>query len=139
MIRCMKILLVFAFFFLAPLSRGDTEPGISDGNSLAEGLKAFNTLLDGGSLTRNQEYQAFCASSFVQGVFSGCAMWNILSPNTPFEFPKQGLQTRQVIKIVSKHLNDHPERLHENAEFLIFSALRDSFPNPNYKGTLPAH
>ena len=37
----------------------------------------------------------------------------------------------QVVAIVRKFLKEHPEMLHEDADFLVMSALQEAFPCPD--------
>jgi hypothetical protein len=43
--------------------------------------------------------------------------------------PEEATQD-QLAKVVVKYLNDHPERLHEDAFLLVFAAYSDAFPCP---------
>jgi hypothetical protein len=44
-------------------------------------------------------------------------------------FPKgNGVSNDQVVRIVVKWLQDHPQELHKGAESLVVCALHDSFP-----------
>jgi hypothetical protein len=40
----------------------------------------------------------------------------------------EGVSTEQVRLVTLKFLNDHPERLHESAYFLVADALKGAFP-----------
>jgi hypothetical protein len=126
-----KVLFALVFLLMVTISEGAIHP-ISDGNSLSEGLR----LLNNEKTTVSEDQTGLVAMSYVQGFLHGCAVSWSANRNLPFTFPKEGLGTQQFLKIVQKYLNHHPDRLHERAEFLLFLALRDSFPNPEYKEPL---
>jgi hypothetical protein len=42
--------------------------------------------------------------------------------------PIEGVTAGQAIRIVTKYLNAHPERLHRDAHILVVEALREAFP-----------
>ena len=60
---------------------------------------------------------AFC-SAYVAGVFD--AMDNVCPPD--------GVTYGQMVRVVLKFLNDHPERLHEGRFRLVVDALRAAWP-----------
>ena len=127
----MKPLTFCGLLLLTTLVKADVKP-ISDGNALSEGLRPLNKAIGGGKLTANEETTAMVTASYVDGFFRACGLWQVYSSNVPFKLPKEGVTQPQFIKIVDKYLNDHPERLHEQATLLLFLALRDNFPNPAY-------
>lgn len=63
-------------------------------------------------------YQAGFCSGYVNGV------WNT---SDKFCDPK-GITLGQVVRVVLKYLNDHPERLHEHEAELVVDALRAAWP-----------
>jgi hypothetical protein len=120
-------------FIATVCEAGNGSGAITDGNSLSEGLRLFYKGADRGELTRGESESAFAAISYLGGFLGGCGIWQVESQhNAPFQLPKEGLGTMQFAKIVNKYLQDHPDRLHIKAEFLLYLALRDSFPNGKY-------
>jgi hypothetical protein len=65
---------------------------------------------------------------YVAGVSDG---YSVASGTKRICLPKDGSATyAQIAMIVSKYLNDHPERLNNDPEYLILDALYGAFPCP---------
>ena len=88
-------------------------------------------------LTGN-DLQATCpakAGSDAHGVCRGYAMaiadmLSLISqdfPNGRVCIP-EGVQSAQAVAVISKFLNDHPERLHQPATWLLWDAFKAAFP-----------
>jgi Ssp1 endopeptidase immunity protein Rap1a len=127
----MKNFFLFAFAFIVSVSQA-AEP-VTDGNSLAEGLRLLDKSVGGSELTSSEVNSAYVSASYVDGFLDGCGVSWAANENLPFQWPKEGLKPSQFLKIVEKYIKDHPERLHLKAKFFLFLALRDSFPNHEYK------
>jgi Rap1a immunity proteins len=133
----MRLLFLFALFYVA----GFAQAQITDGNSLADGLRLFHKWTEEGpdKLDAIQVHTAVSTSSYVQGFLDGCGVWQLLSVNVPFKFPEEGMSAAQFEKVAEKYLNDHPEALHRRAGDLLYEALIKGFPNPDYiKRTPPS-
>jgi len=128
----MKILLPVAFLIVASFAQAQ-DIVIKDGNSLAEGLRLFDSVRDAKPLTSEQTCAGFSAASYVNGFLGAGVTWETLGTNSPFRLPKTGVETIQAIKIVQKFLNDHPEELHAPADGICFIALARAFPNPDFQ------
>jgi len=129
----MKILFLLAFVFVTNLSSAGTW-AIADGDSLSQGLNLLDKAESGNaSLTKDEQLKAVAAASYIQGFFGACGIWDVWTSKPPFRFPKEGVSYYQFRKVVTKYLNDHPDRLHvQPFEGLVYLALRDAFPNPEY-------
>ena len=42
--------------------------------------------------------------------------------------PPTGIENDQLVRVVKKYLDEHPEDLHQSARILILFALREAFP-----------
>lgn len=128
----MRMLLALPLLLIAPLAQANASV-ITDGNSLAAGLKAFEQMSGGKPATKDQEYLAAAAAAYVAGFLGACAMWEKLSTNCPLQLPKTGVPTDQAIKIVQQFLHEHPEELNSSANALCFVALANAFTNRGYE------
>jgi len=72
--------------------------------------------------------RGYCVG-FVEGVLSTSNIYKAL-PNTPrlFCFPPAGVSNEQMIRVVVKYLENHPEQLHFDASILVLTALKEAFP-----------
>jgi hypothetical protein len=74
----------------------------------------------------------FCLG-YISGILDSQSLWDYLVhvgkdyPQTHYCLPDEATNS-QVVQVVLKFLNDHPERLHEPANTLILEALHNAFP-----------
>jgi hypothetical protein len=87
--------------------------GFSDGNELKGQLEA--ALKDDGNY-----YLAGVGMGYVVGVYDAGEDNSYCLPD--------GVTVRQLGSVVLKYLEEHPERLHHRAAFLVFSALVTTWP-----------
>ena len=117
---------------LAWVSLQAAEPSytITDGKSLKDGLDIYLEFRAGTRrVTWEETVRATEAATYLQAFAEACYMWQMKSPDeAPFSLPSDLLIFQQFAKIVHKYLSDHPDRLHERAEFLVFDALTSAFP-----------
>lgn len=102
-----------------------------DGNDLLHKCHYF--FADDGSMpTTNMERidMGFCAG-YLSGVTDRERMWQGVegrsSKGSHYCMPDE-VNNGQVLRILKKWLDDHPNRLHERADLIIHIALRDAFP-----------
>jgi len=101
---------------------------ITDGRSLADGLDLFEKSQAGTSVTWPEAAKATMAASYAQAFASACVVWQTKFPGqAPFNLPA-GLTPEQFVKVAHKYLNEHPNRLHDRAENLLFDAIVAAFP-----------
>ena len=120
--------LVFYLLVLSATTAASATYMITDGRSLAEGLDMFEKSQTGTSVTWPETVKATMAASYAQAFASACVVWETKFPaQTPFNLPA-GLTPEQFVKLVQKYLKEHPDRLHERAENLLFDATVAAFP-----------
>jgi hypothetical protein len=122
----MKFISAFAFLFMATIADGETGV-ITDGNSLAEGLRLFNRMEAHEKLTDSEMASVVVTAAYIHGFLDACRTWQLF-PERPFELPKEGLTDRQFMKMLEKALNDHPDQLHKPAAVIVFVVLAGNFP-----------
>lgn len=125
----MKFISALAFLFIATISGGETGV-ITDGNSLAEGLRLFNRMEAHEKLTDTEMTSVVATAAYINGFLDACRTWQLL-PERPFQLPKEGLTDRQFMKMLEKALNDHPDQLHTPAAVIAFVVLTGNFPKPS--------
>jgi hypothetical protein len=103
---------------------------ITDGQSLKDGLDIHEEFLAGTrKVTWEETVRGTEAATYTQAFAEACYLWQMKFPNqAPFRLPSDQLIAEEFAKIVHKYLKDHPDRLHERAEFLVFDAVVAAFP-----------
>ena len=96
----------------------------SDGNLLHETCNEAIALFDS-----RGETDAFKAGSCFGYIRAANDMYEIMviNSNRTICIPS-GISGKQLIRIVVKYLNDHPEKLHNPASLLVYEAFQESFP-----------
>ena len=69
------------------------------------------------------QYRAYC-TGYIEGVTDGIYYTQTINL---FCVPNK-VTVGQIMKVVTKYLNENPQRLHENYVPLILSAMREAFP-----------
>lgn len=92
----------------------------------AAGIAAGNVLLEQCESRDNSVYEGACYG-FITGVYdtSDGKTWNGKTYCSP-----KGVTTGQLVKVVIKWLNEHPEALHNTAASLVQAAFLEAFPCP---------
>lgn len=94
------------------------------GGSSAGGFISGSQLLE----DCTAEVKAYCIS-YVMGVADSFDCDDPLS-GYRWQAPQVGLKTSQVVRVVTKFLDEHPEKLHLLASSLVANALEQAFPCP---------
>jgi hypothetical protein len=120
--------LLFCFCFAGAVHAQQTYI-ITDGKSLKEGLDIYVEFRAGTRrVTWEEAVRATEAATYTQAFAKGCYMWQQKAPEkAPFTLPHE-LIAEQFAKVVHKYLSDHPDKLGEGAEFLVFDAVVSAFP-----------
>jgi len=107
-----------------------------DGNELLSQCNTAIAMLDdakGSSDPTNTAHMGFCfglmrgvmgLNGYYQNLYNQIEYKGVLL----FCIPESGIRNGQAARIVIKHMNEHPERLHENAIGLVFTAFVEAFP-----------
>jgi len=100
-------------FLLLVLYSGIAFAGFFDGNKLLEDCESSNAI------------ESVACIVYIAGVSDASQekTWDGLSYCTP-----DNAAIKQYMKIVTKYLNEYPERLHYSAYTLVQSALLEAFP-----------
>ena len=123
----MKILVICLLVLLSSTTRGATGV-VTDGKSLLYGLDLCQRGVAGDSLDCEETVIATSAASFTQSFAAACHVWETKFPNQcPFNLPST-LMATEFIKIAHNFLREHPDRIHESAESLLFDAIVAAFP-----------
>jgi Rap1a immunity proteins len=125
--RIMKALLLLSLFLATPIYAAEQSFIITDGASLKRGLDIyFDSTREANS---EDTIRAVEAATYTQAFGEACYAWQSTAPDkAPFRLPPDRLNAEQFAKIVRKYLSDHPERLREKAQVLMFDALKSAFP-----------
>jgi hypothetical protein len=108
---------------------------IVNSSDLAKGVKLFLRAVDGDkSFERDLEARESmnAAGNYLLG-FRSCAVLTArVIDAPPFILPDR-MTVEQVARVVDKYITDHPEKLHEPPELLVWNALNDAFHNKYFK------
>lgn len=106
------------------------QSAMADGNKLLKECREGIAYIDGGHEPESLFGVGQCIG-VIQGTLDTLDLTHALL-NSPklVCLPNGGLETLQIMKIVVKYLNEHPDRLHLNESGLISTALLVSFPCP---------
>jgi hypothetical protein len=123
--------------FLIPHGAIAQGTSTTDGNLLLVNCKAYVRGLDNPSSLRDmstddQVNAAHCIG-YVTGVVDDHFWLQIIDTSQfdPAKFyciPSNTMTSNQIIRVITKWLEDHPSRLHEQAATLVIAALRENFP-----------
>ncbi len=92
-----------------------------------------------GNAGRPTTEAAMCAA-YVQGAADAAEFYDSLlglAGQGRVSCPPEGVTYEQLLRVVRKFLQDHPERLHENRTGLVVAALRTAFPCPGQTPQAP--
>ena len=123
-------LIPFIVLLLAPTPIRADEP--KDGNFL---LHSCKEVLKEGPRKTPQEATGYILGMWCMGYLAGFTDMNALyqgavlgESNGFFCLPNGGLEAEQLTRVVVKHLEANPEKLHDSARTLTLVALATAFP-----------
>jgi hypothetical protein len=120
--------LVFCLLLVTVAAEASDPHIVTNGQSLATGLDLYEKSKTATSIALEDVVTGVMAAAYTQAFVSSCYVWMEKFPkDAPFSLPLH-LTTEDSIKIARKYLAEHPDRLHERAEFLLFDAVVAVFP-----------
>jgi Rap1a immunity proteins len=81
-------------------------------------------------LTATEQIKQIACSVFISGVLDGA---QLVAEGDPHLFPicfPPGFTREQLVKIIVKYGDDHPEKLNNEGSYIIMAALMQAFPCP---------
>jgi hypothetical protein len=124
----MKKAFIFCLLFVTVAKGSDSPSIMTDGQSLANGLQLYQKSKSSSSMALEDVVTGVMAATYTQAFVSSCYVWEQKFPKqTPFNLPLH-LNTEDSIKMAQKYLAEHPDKMHERAEFLLFDAVVAAFP-----------
>jgi hypothetical protein len=113
--------LVLALVFLCGAAWGQSTPGYTTGSDLRENCGA----------ALDKQTQSGARAGLCAGFIDAYRQLSIMVPaaNLKLCLPA-GVEGMQLIKVIVRYLDQHPERLHLPAAQLIYDATNDAFPCP---------
>jgi uncharacterized protein involved in tolerance to divalent cations len=124
----MKNALIFCLLLVTVARASDSPSIVTDGQSLGNGLQLYQKSKTASSMALEDVVTGVMAAAYTQAFVSSCYVWEEKFPKqAPFNLPLH-VTTEDSIKIAQKYLAEHPDRLHERAEFLLFDAVVAAFP-----------
>ena len=119
----MKTLLVFVLVAIGVTTVIAQDRGPQSGNDL---LRKCENVLSSSTETVDS---AFCLGH-ISGFFEGLSL-KVSEQSTNLTcYPESPVTAAQLLRIVVKYMQDHPELLHHPYKFLVADALSEAFPCP---------
>ena len=137
MLECLSmnrplLLLFFVSFYMlstptdAAVEHANGWSGL-DGNAMLPACQAAIELADGKKLSDSRAADAIRCLGYVTGFLDGFgARDNAPGSSAVLCFP-EGVNSFQMVRVVTKWLQDHPARLHEPAWSCVFAAVHEGF------------
>ncbi len=126
MLLCFGLLLSLTPAYASGTNRTNGWGGM-DGNDLLPMCQAGLELQDGKNLSSSRMVDASHCLFYLQGFLDGFwARDNAPGATEVLCFP-DGVNAGQMVRVVTKWMQDHPARLHEPAWSCIFAAVHDAF------------
>lgn len=125
-IRNMKATLLVAFLMLISCSCFAQFDG--DSNQLLRECKAEIRLLDGQSTSAGESLQASDCAGFVRGAVDAYMIMKSLDPKSVDICTQDNVTVGELIRVVSRYMDEHPQQLHFPAAVTIYNAMHTAFP-----------
>ena len=91
-----------------------------------ESFKRGSSILE--SCERESWFDKGYCSGYIIGVFDAAVTLARWEGFAEYICPPEGVTSGQLQKVVVKHLNEHPEKLHFAADSLVLNVLTEAFP-----------
>jgi Rap1a immunity proteins len=116
---------IYIFLMAAIFSNAAHATYNYDGNEILEVCSVIKIQ----DMEQHEAMDLFYCMGFIEGVLSSQEIAIELdNPSTVCKLPEEGITTGQIVRIVVKYLEEHPEKLHLNSSLLVLDALRQAFP-----------
>jgi len=122
-------LLCLITILLSSLAEGQKGASGKTGNDLLPACTAALDEVDGRSISADQMLAGRACGYYVAGFLDGWGFGQVAAQGTKETAicPPEGFTSVQAIRIFTKWMREHPEKLNEGAGPLLFFALRDAF------------
>lgn len=120
-----KLALLLFLGFLVTGSSLFAEETYTTGNQLKPACAAHTAVTPP---DRGEALKAGVCIGFIDGWLQLAMMLKPPLVSQELFCPPKGVTNQQVIDIVVKYMNDHPEKLHQPAAQILYDAISDSFP-----------
>jgi hypothetical protein len=122
---------LLAILLFASLCQAEDRYGVTDGNSLLQGIRLYRKSV--ASLSREEAFEVRVKMEYLRGFLDCSVSVSEFDPHSPFKLPEHGIGMDQFIQVVEKFLSDNPQLLHLPSNRLLLAALGKNFPNPSFK------
>jgi hypothetical protein len=99
------------------------------GSQLLKECRTAVRLFDRGLPATMEMYEAGHCIGYIDGMQTMHLMWEIIAgPGLLLCVPAASVKIEQQIRVLVKYLETHPEKLHEDPNFLFLWAMQEAFP-----------
>ena len=94
-------------------------------------LRACNTIIqaeEGKEVAMGDRLLSLYWTGYLGGFNDAAVLIDTAISHGIYCVPAQGIENDQLVRVVKKYLDEHPEDLHQSARILILFALREAFP-----------
>ncbi len=116
------LLLIIILAFSGVSAQTDT------GMDLLRGCNAIIQAEEGKEVSMEDQLMSFYWIGYLGGFNDAAVLIDTAAAHGIYCVPPTGIENDQLVRVVKKYLDEHPEDLHQSARILILFALREAFP-----------
>ena len=94
-------------------------------------LRACNTIIqaeEGQDVSMDDQLLSFYWTGYLGGFNDAAVLIGTGTSQKIYCLPPTGIENDQLVRVVKKYLDEHPEDLHQSARILVLLALSEAFP-----------
>ena len=115
-------------FLLFILTFGSASAQTDTGMDLLRACNAIIQAEEGGDVSIENQLLSFYWTGYLGGFNDAAVLIDTAVSHGIYCVPSQGIENDQLVRVVKKYLDEHPEDLHLTARILVLLALREAFP-----------
>ena len=116
------LLLIIVLAFSGLSAQSDT------GMDLLRACNAIINAEEGNEVSMEDQLFLLLWTGYLAGFNDAALLLNSVVSHGIYCLPPAGIVNDQMVRVVKKYLDEHPEELHQSARILILFALREAFP-----------
>jgi Rap1a immunity proteins len=121
--------LILITFLITGLAHAEGDEDVSSANYVMAGCREFVDTLNTSRATRLPLQFGYCS-----GIVHAIALISLSQPGSMKICLPRSVNRGQLVRVVTKYIDERPERLHEQFVFLAIEALRTAWPCKRKEG-----